>query len=47
VSAILDCGVALLDTEQIAHSDRLTVASGISAMTLMDSAGRAVALAVL
>jgi NAD(P)H-hydrate epimerase len=43
----LDNRAALLTTAQMAHADRLTVASGISGNTLMANAGRPVALAIM
>jgi len=44
---MLDCSVALLSTTQMVQADRLTVASGIGAVALMENAGRPVAQAIM
>lgn len=44
---MLDCGVALLTAKQMSQADRLTVASGISEIRLMDNAGCPVAQAII
>lgn len=44
---MLDRSLALLTTTQMAQADRLTVASGISEIRLMDNAGRPVAQAIM
>ncbi len=46
-SGALDSRTALLTVAQMALADRLTVASGIDGITLMDNAGRPVAKAIL
>jgi NAD(P)H-hydrate epimerase len=47
MDAALNCATALLSATQMAQADRLTVASGITEVALMDNAGRPVAQAVL
>jgi NAD(P)H-hydrate epimerase len=47
MSTALNFSMALLDSEQMAQADRLTVESGIDAIALMENAGRPVAQEII